>query len=46
MKDNDLEAKASDKKSQTERKGDKGTRVVSTTVLMTANSTFSTCGFW
>ena len=41
-KEVDLEAKASDKKSQTERKEDKGTRTVSTTVLMTANSTFST----
>ena len=46
MKEVDLEAKASEKKSQTERKGDKGTCIVSTTVSMTANSTFSTanCG--
>ena len=42
MKDIDLEAKASDKKSQTERKGDKGSRAVSTTASTTANSTFST----
>ena len=42
MEDIDLEAKASDKKSQTERKGDKGTRIVSTTASTTANSTFST----
>ena len=42
MKEVDLEAKASDKKSQTERKGDKGTCIVSTTASTTANSTFST----
>ena len=42
MKEVDLEAKASEKKSQTERKGDKGTRTASTTASMTANSTFST----
>ena len=42
MKDIDLEAKASEKKSQTERKGDKGFRAVSTTASTTANSTFST----
>ena len=42
MEEVELEAKASEKKSQTERKGDKGTRIVSTTVSMTANSTFST----
>ena len=42
MKEVELEAKVSDKKSQTERKGDKGTRIVSTTASMTANSTFST----
>ena len=42
MKEVELEAKASEKKSQTERKGDIGTRIVSTTASMTANSTFST----
>ena len=47
MEEVDLEAKASEKKSQAERKGDKGTRIVSTTASMTANSTFSTadCGY-
>ena len=38
MKESDLKAKASEKKSQTERKGDKGFRAVSTTAI----STFST----
>ena len=42
MKEVDLETKASDKKSQTEGKGDKGTCIVSTTTSTTANSTFST----
>ena len=42
MKEVDLEAKASEKKSQTERKGDKGTLAVITTTSTTANSTFST----
>ena len=42
MKEADLETKVSDKKSQTERKEDKGTCIVSTTASMTANSTFST----
>ena len=42
MKDIDLEAKASEKKSQAERQGEKGTCIVSTTASTTANSTFST----
>ena len=42
MEEADLETKVSEKKSQTERKGDKGTCIVSTTASMTANSTFST----
>ena len=42
MKEVELEAKASEKNSQIERKGDKGTRIVFTTASMTTNSTFST----
>ena len=42
MKEVDLEAKASEKKSQAARKGDNGTRTVSATASTTANSTFST----
>ena len=42
MEEADLETKVSEKKSQTERKEDKGTCIVSTTASMTANSTFST----
>ena len=47
MKEVELEAKTSEKKLQIERKGDKGTRIVSTTASMTTNSTFSTanCGY-
>ena len=47
MKEVELEAKASEKKLQIERKGDKGTRIVSTAASMTTNSTFSTadCGY-
>ena len=42
MKEVELETKAWDKKSQAERKGDKGTLAVITTTSTTANSTFST----